>query len=110
MLFQGEEWGATSPFLYFTDHEDPDLGRAVREGRRREFAGFGWAPDDIPDPQDPETFARSKLDWSEIDDPLHADVLEWHRALIRLRREIPAISDGRMEAVRTHCSLSNVTT
>ena len=101
MLFQGEEWGATTPFLYFTDHEDPELGRAVREGRRREFAGFGWAPGDISDPQDPETFARSKLDWSELEDPLHADLFEWHRALIRLRCDVPALSDGRMDAVRT---------
>jgi maltooligosyltrehalose trehalohydrolase len=54
MLFQGEEWAASTPWLYFTDHQDPDLGRAVSEGRRREFAAFGWKPDDIPDPQDPE--------------------------------------------------------
>lgn len=101
MLFQGEEWGATTPFLYFTDHADPELGRAVREGRRREFAGFGWAPEDIPDPQDPATFERSKLDWSELDDPTHADLLEWHRDLIRLRRALPALSNGRMDEVKT---------
>ena len=65
LLFQGEEWGASTPFQYFTDHDDPELGRAVREGRRVEFAGFGWAPEAIPDPQDPATFARSKLDWQE---------------------------------------------
>lgn len=101
MLFQGEEWGATTPFLYFTDHADPELGRAVREGRRREFAAFGWAPEDIPDPQDPATFERSKLDWSELDDPKHADLLEWHRDLIRLRRAEPALSNGRMDEVKT---------
>jgi maltooligosyltrehalose trehalohydrolase len=61
MLFQGEEWGATSPFLYFTDHEDPELARNVREGRRREFSAFGWNPEDISDPQAVETFERSKL-------------------------------------------------
>lgn len=86
MLFQGEEWGATTPFLYFTDHQDPELGRAVSEGRKREFSAFGWAPDEVPDPQDPKTFERSVLDWTELQDPVHAEVLEWHRGLIALRR------------------------
>jgi len=99
MLFQGEEWGASTPFLYFTDHEDPELGRAVTEGRRREFASFGWDPTDVPDPQDPETFRRSKLDWAEIDRPPHADVLDWHRRLIALRRSTPALTDGRFDDV-----------
>ena len=101
MLFQGEEWGATTPFQYFTDHEDPALGRAVSEGRRREFEAFGWAPDQVPDPQDPETFARSKLDWSELAEQPHADLFEWHRQLIRLRREVPALNDGRKDLVHT---------
>ncbi|GIW07714.1 MAG: malto-oligosyltrehalose trehalohydrolase [Dehalococcoidia bacterium] len=100
MLFQGEEWGASTPFLYFTDHDDPDLARAVTEGRRREFAAFGWKPEDIPDPQDPATFFRSKLDWSERDHEPHAGVLDWHRRLIHLRRQTPALTDGRREAVR----------
>jgi len=99
MLFQGEEWGATTPFLYFTDHDDPDLRKAVREGRRREFAAFGWDPDEIADPQDPSTFERSKLDWSELDDPRHADLLAWHRDLIRARREVPDLGAGGMKAV-----------
>jgi len=86
MLFQGEEWGASTPFLYFTDHEDPELGRAVTEGRRREFAAFGWDPDEVPDPQDPDTFRRSKLDWDEIPRQPHQVVLDWHRRLIALRR------------------------
>jgi maltooligosyltrehalose trehalohydrolase len=101
MLFQGEEWGASTPFFYFTDHLDTGLGRAVSEGRRREFAGFGWAPEDIPDPQDSETFARSKLDWTELDEQPHADLLEWHRRLIALRKERAELSDGRMDDVRT---------
>ena len=63
LLFQGEEWGATTPFQYFTDHADPELGRAVSVGRRAEFAAFGW--EHVPDPQDPGTFARSRLDWTE---------------------------------------------
>jgi maltooligosyltrehalose trehalohydrolase len=89
LLFQGEEWAASSPFQYFTDHADPELGNAVREGRRREFAAFGWPPDLVPDPQDPTTFARSKLVWQELDEPFHSRMLDWYRALIRLRRRMP---------------------
>ncbi|MGI9079896.1 MAG: malto-oligosyltrehalose trehalohydrolase [Acidimicrobiales bacterium] len=92
MLFQGEEWGASTPFQYFTDHGDADLGRAVSEGRRREFAAFGWDPDDVPDPQDPETFRRSRLDWDELSRPPHDEVLAWHRELLGLRREVPALA------------------
>jgi maltooligosyltrehalose trehalohydrolase len=100
MLFQGEEWGASAPFLYFTDHQDAELARAVTEGRRREFAAFGWRPQDVPDPQAPETFERSKLNWSEQNKDTHSGLLAWHRRLIQLRREIPALSDGRLERVR----------
>ena len=100
LLFQGEEWGASTPFQYFTDHEDPALAQAVREGRRREFAAFGWDPAAVPDPQDPETFRRSRLDWREVDREPHAGLLDWYRRLIRLRRASPALSDGRMAAVR----------
>ena len=100
MLFQGEEWGATSPFLYFTDHKDPELGRSVTEGRRREFTAFGWDPEEIPDPQAVETFERSKLDWCERDEEHHAGLWAWHRRLIKLRREISALSDGRLNQVR----------
>ena len=64
MLFQGEEWAASSPFQYFTDHE-AELGKLVSEGRKKEFAAFGWNPDEIPDPQDEQTFLRSKLNWNE---------------------------------------------
>ena len=99
MLFQGEEWGASSPFLYFTDHDDPELGRSVTEGRRREFAAFGWNPEDVPDPQDVESFKRSKLNWDERDKEPHAGLLKWHRRLIELRRQIPALADGRLEGV-----------
>ena len=95
MLFQGEEWAASTPFQYFTDHPDPELGRAVSEGRRAEFAAFGWAPDDVPDPQDRATFERSVLDWEELGEPAHRRMLEWYRTLIRLRRELPALTDPR---------------
>lgn len=94
MLFQGEEWAASSPFQYFTDHADPELGAAVREGRRREFAVFGWLPEAVPDPQDRATFDRSKLVWDELDEPYHRRVLEWYRALIELRRRLPVRRDS----------------
>ena len=62
MLFQGEEFAASSPFQYFTDHDDVEVGDAVTEGRRREFASFGWAPEDIPNPQATDSFERSKTE------------------------------------------------
>jgi maltooligosyltrehalose trehalohydrolase len=101
LLFQGEEWAASSPFQYFTDHADPELGNAVREGRRREFAAFGWAPDLVPDPQDPMTFNRSKLLWHELDEPFHSRMLDWYRALIGLRRRmaVPKNDSGREPTV-----------
>jgi len=94
MLFQGEEWGASTPFGYFTDHRDPALATAVSEGRTREFESFGWTADRVPDPQDAATFERSRLDWSELEREPHAGLLEWHRSLIRLRRETPALWAG----------------
>ncbi len=103
MLFQGEEWGATSPFLYFTDHEDSDLGRLVTEGRRREFAAFGAHAEDVPDPQEEATFNRSKLNWDEASSSPHAGLLDWYRRLIRLRRQIPSLCDGLLEQVETDC-------
>jgi maltooligosyltrehalose trehalohydrolase len=99
MLFQGEEWGASTPFLYFTDHQDPELGKAVTEGRRSEFAAFNWKPEEVPDPQDPQTFERSKLKWEERAREPHAGLLEWYRRLIALRRAEPALLDGSLEAV-----------
>jgi len=99
MIFQGEEWSASSPFQYFTNHEDAALGDAVREGRRGEFASFGWDPEAVPDPQDPATFERSKLQWEERARAPHTEVEAWYRDLIALRRSTPDLLDGRMEAV-----------
>jgi maltooligosyltrehalose trehalohydrolase len=99
MLFQGEEWGASTPFQYFTDHQEPELARAVSEGRRREFAAFGWNPADVPDPQDPATFERSILNWSELEGEPHKSILGWYRQLISLRARTPALRDGMMEKV-----------
>lgn len=93
MLFQGEEWGASTPFPYFTDHTDADLGRAVTEGRRREFAAFGWDPEAVPDPQDRHTRDSAVLRWLELTDPRHAPLLDWYRELLALRRSEPAIVD-----------------
>jgi maltooligosyltrehalose trehalohydrolase len=99
MLFQGEEWGASTPFLYVTDHDDADLAQAVSAGRRREFARFGWVPAHVPDPQDPASFERSRLRWQEVGEPAHADLLEWYRALVALRRERPGLSTGSLDDV-----------
>ena len=93
MLFMGEEWAASTPFQYFTNHADPELGRAVTDGRRREFAAFGWDPATVPDPQARTTFERSKLDWSELDAPVHRRVLAWYRRLVALRHSHPALTD-----------------
>lgn len=89
MLFMGEEWGATSPWQFFTSHPEKELGEATARGRIAEFARMGWDPDVVPDPQDPETFLRSKLDWAEAERPEHARLLEWYRTLTALRRELP---------------------
>jgi maltooligosyltrehalose trehalohydrolase len=99
MLFQGEEWGASMPFLYFSGHPEPELGHAVSEGRKLEFSSFGWNPDEIPDPQALETFTHSKLDWGELERPPHVDLLRWHRELIRLRKQSPDLTDGRLDQV-----------
>lgn len=103
MLFQGEEWGASTPFQYFTGHADPELGRTVSEGRRREFAHFGWDPEQLPDPQDPATFERSRLEWAELGKEPHASLLAWHRRLIALRRQFPALTDPRLDRASAEC-------
>jgi maltooligosyltrehalose trehalohydrolase len=95
MIFQGEEFAASTPFQYFTDHQDPDVARAVSQGRRNEFAAFGWNPADIPDPQDPATFLRSKLDWNES----QSRMLDWYRNLIDLRQKLPDLAGGRLDRV-----------
>ncbi|MDX6620871.1 MAG: maltooligosyltrehalose trehalohydrolase [Gaiellales bacterium] len=100
MLFMGEEWGASTPWMYFTDHTDPDIAEAVRQGRREEFGTHGWALDDVPDPQAPETFERSRLDWDEPGCEPHARLLAWYRNLIALRRARPDLRDPRLDRVR----------
>jgi maltooligosyltrehalose trehalohydrolase len=91
MLFMGEEYGETAPWRFFSDHSG-DLGKAVREGRRREFAEHGWNTQDIPDPQDEQTFTSSRLTW-QVDDEL----LAFYRSLIALRRSHLDLADGRRD-------------
>ena len=99
MIFMGEEWGASTPWQFFTAHEDPELGEATAKGRIAEFAQMGWDPNVVPDPQDPATFERSKLDWSESLEGDHARLLEFYRALIRLRRDYPELTDPRFASI-----------
>jgi maltooligosyltrehalose trehalohydrolase len=100
MLFMGEEWGASTPWQYFTDHEDEELAESVRTGRRGEFRAFGWNDEDVPDPQHPATMHRSVLQWDEVGTQPHADMLAWHRDLIALRRALPDLRDGRFDQLR----------
>jgi maltooligosyltrehalose trehalohydrolase len=104
MLFMGEEWGADTPWQYFTDHTDPFLAEAVSTGRRSEFARHGWEFAEVPDPQDKETFLRSKLDWSQPSGPPYAPLLDWYRSLIALRRSRPELTDPRLDQVRVEYS------
>jgi maltooligosyltrehalose trehalohydrolase len=99
MLFMGEEWAASTPWQYFTSHPEADLGAAVANGRRNEFARHGWRAEDVPGPQDPVTFLRSKLDWDELELREHAEMLTVYRELIALRRHHPDLSDPRLDRV-----------
>jgi maltooligosyltrehalose trehalohydrolase len=101
MIFQGEEFAADTPFLYFADHEDPQLRQAVTEGRRREHASDSdWTS--IPDPEAEQTFLSSKLDWNELQQEKHAEMLHWYRSLIQLRRDHEDLRDGRLDQVYVH--------
>lgn len=100
LIFQGEEWAASSPFQYFADHDDKELARLVSEGRKKEFAAFGWDLDSIPDPEDAATYARSKLHWDEMNAGEHAEMFAWYRKLISLRKATPALNDGSPEQTR----------
>jgi maltooligosyltrehalose trehalohydrolase len=99
MLFMGEEWAASSPWQFFTSHPEPELAAAVQTGRRREFAAHGWAEADVPDPQDPATFERSKLDWAERERAGHGEILDLYKRLIALRHSRPDLSDPRLDQV-----------
>jgi maltooligosyltrehalose trehalohydrolase len=101
LIFQGEEFAASTPFLFFADHQDEELRRAVSVGRAKEFAGFGIC-DGTPDPEDPKTFELSRLIWEDISDPKseHSEMLSWYKTLLTLRRQTPDLTCGDLS--RTH--------
>jgi maltooligosyltrehalose trehalohydrolase len=92
LIFMGEEYGETSPFQYFVSHQDADLIKAVREGRRKEFQAFRWN-EDPPDPQDEATFLRSKLHWELQKTGPHKRLLDFYGELLRVRKRFPALSN-----------------
>jgi maltooligosyltrehalose trehalohydrolase len=101
MIFMGEEYGADTPWMYFADFQSEELRKAVREGRKRDFASFGFG-EDVPNPEDPATFQASKLNWKELDEPAHKEMHRWYRDLIHLRRKTLALNLGdpmRMDVV-----------
>jgi len=87
MLFMGEEWGATTPWQFFTSYSDPELAHAVSQGRRAEFATHGWGDGEVPDPQDPATWRRSRLDWGER--LAGEELLRWYRDVLAWRAATP---------------------
>jgi len=96
MLFMGEEWGASTPWCFFSSFSDPALARRVREGRRREFPG--WPAKDVPDPQDPRTYLASILDWQEAAEEEHARLLRWYADLVTIRRSLPGVVSDAWDA------------
>src|SRR5690606_11228765 len=102
MLFMGQEWAASTPFQFFTDHHE-ELGRLVTEGRRQEFQAWpGFSGDDVPDPQAIDTFLRSRLKWDEREAEPHASMLRLYRALLSLRRSEMAFDWSEHAAQHAH--------
>ena len=97
LLFMGEEYGERAPFLYFIDHGDPDLIQAVREGRKKEFAGFLKEGEQIPDPASRDTFRRSRLDRSCRETASGKGIEKLYRKLIQLRQEKEALRNPRRD-------------
>ncbi|NRQ50114.1 malto-oligosyltrehalose trehalohydrolase [Aeromicrobium stalagmiti] len=97
MLFMGEEWAASTPWQFFASFPDPELAEAVRTGRRREFGRHGWGESEVPDPMDHATVERSTLDWSQVAEPGHAEMLQTYRSLIALRRRHPELADPSLD-------------
>lgn len=100
MIFMGEEFGASTPWQFFTSHPEPELGKATAEGRLREFERMGWDPAVVPNPQDRATFTNSKLDWSEADRDEHARLHTLYRDLLELRRTRPDLLDPDLRNLR----------
>jgi maltooligosyltrehalose trehalohydrolase len=99
MIFMGEEWGARTPWQFFSHFPDPALRDAVREGRRSEFAEHGWGEAEVPDPNAEQTFRDSALDWDEPAQEPHATLLRTYRELIALRKAWPELSDPWLDEV-----------
>jgi maltooligosyltrehalose trehalohydrolase len=95
MLFMGQEYGATTLFTYFTDFQDRDLAKAVSEGRKKEYEGF--LDEGFIDPQSPEAFGASKLDWRETEKPVYQEMLKFHRDLLALRKNHRCLSNCRKD-------------
>lgn len=98
LLFQGQEWAASSPFQFFTDHHG-ELAEAVSEGRRSEFGHFSSFSGEVPDPQAETTFTDSRLNWQEQGHGEHAQTLTLYRALLALRRSDPVMQDSRRDTL-----------
>lgn len=98
MLFMGEEYADQSPFFYFVSHSDKKLIKAVQEGRRKEFEAFGF-DDEVPDPQNEKTFTDCKLQWEKKEEGQHKIILNWHKELIRLRKEFSALKNFQKQNV-----------
>lgn len=92
LLFMGEEYGEDAPFLYFVSHSDPGLIQAVREGRKEEFKAFAWKGEPF-DPQNVETFLKSKIRWEKRREGKHKILLDFYKNLLKLRRNVPALSN-----------------
>ncbi len=103
MIFMGQEYGESAPFLYFTSFGDPDLAQAVRRGRRKEYAAF-YFDRDFPDPQAATTLERSRLCWSLLDKAPHAGILHFHQCLIALRKQHDCLANCRKDLTRTDLS------
>jgi maltooligosyltrehalose trehalohydrolase len=99
MLFMGEEWGAGTRWMFFSDFTDPELAEAAATGRRLEFSGHGWGDVAVPDPRDDASFSGSVLDWDEPSRPPHDRMLAWYRGLIALRRREPDLRDDDLRRV-----------
>jgi len=108
LLFMGEEYGETNPFLYFVSHSDEELVHAIRNGRKEEFASFHIAGE-APDPQSEITFLQSKLQWDLIEQDTHAVLLSFYKRLIALRKEQPALRYLNRKQLEVQCDEANNT-
>ncbi len=104
MIFMGEEWGASTPWQFFTSHPEPELGEIVAKGRVEEFAQMDWDISTVPNPQDPSTFTNSKLNWDEVSGGSHAELLDFYRRVIEVRRTYPDLTDPRFDRSAASCS------